>query len=447
MGFLKFLTLSIIFIFFSLPLKSEGIIINGANDIPIKIPAEASTGLDDIIVLSHMDNVSIVYERKFSGVFEWLEYSNLGGGYAQKVEDLENSANVYTLKKPEGNRGYIIRDGNETYSFWLVDYSDYPLNFENISPNIEESNCESTILNFSGKAAPIEYYTINGKKEILSRDLNLKYTSLIWDETGKIFKVESCNKSLTSIDQNIILTPAVLCNTAFTLEGDRFLSKWGEGKTITSDSYHAIAVAAQTLFNSQDRNEEASNQIGSGGSSGQSAPFTVEFQSFVTDALIHFEWQFSIDPDFENIINRFYTQDLDYTFTEEGNFYVRFIGSNADGSCHSIGDPYEVSIGSSELLVPNAFSPNGDGINDIWKVAYRSLIEFKCSIFDRYGHEIFYFDDPDNGWDGKNGTKFVKPGVYYYIIEAKGSDGRLYKKSGDINIINSKQYSGGSYID
>ena len=73
-------------------------------------------------------------------------------------------------------------------------------------------------------------------------------------------------------------------------------------------------------------------------------------------------------------------------------------------------------------------------------MAYRSLIEFRCSIFDRYGAEIISFDDPSQGWDGKRGGKVVKPGVYFYVIEAVGSDGKKYKKSGDINIIGSKRY-------
>lgn len=57
----------------------------------------------------------------------------------------------------------------------------------------------------------------------------------------------------------------------------------------------------------------------------------------------------------------------------------------------------------------------------------------------RYGHQLFHFNDPSKGWDGKYKGKLVKSGVYYYVIQARGADGRKYKKSGDINIINYKQ--------
>lgn len=48
------------------------------------------------------------------------------------------------------------------------------------------------------------------------------------------------------------------------------------------------------------------------------------------------------------------------------------------------------------------------------------------------------FSDPSGGWDGKYKGKFVPAGVYYYVIKAKGADGRSYDLSGDINIVDYK---------
>ena len=160
----------------------------------------------------------------------------------------------------------------------------------------------------------------------------------------------------------------------------------------------------------------------------------------MTDAVIHDEWQIASDPDFEYIIYRFNERDLNYTFNDEGQYYVRFVGSNDDGSCEAFGDTYEIGIGASELRIPNAFSPDGDGVNDIWKVGYRSLIEFRCWIFDRNGNQLYYFDRPEDGWDGKYKGKIVGPGVYFYVIEATGADGRKYKQGGDINIIRYRKF-------
>ncbi|MDE5674881.1 MAG: gliding motility-associated C-terminal domain-containing protein, partial [Muribaculaceae bacterium] len=122
--------------------------------------------------------------------------------------------------------------------------------------------------------------------------------------------------------------------------------------------------------------------------------------------------------------------------------YVRCIVSNEDGSCEHYGDIYKIDIGNSELNIPNVFSPDGDGINDEWKVSYRSLFDFKCWIFDRQGHQVFYTEDPSIGWDGRRGNNPVRSGVYYYIITATGSDGKRYKKCGDINVLLSKSING-----
>lgn len=211
---------------------------------------------------------------------------------------------------------------------------------------------------------------------------------------------------------------------------------------MSSQYYSPNAVGVNTSAvqtNSGQDSENDSNQIktdieGLGGS----APVDVSFKAFVTDAVVHYEWQMALDEEFENLIYRIYEQDFDYTFTEEGTTYIRFVGSNSDGSCEAYGETYLVTVGSSLLKVPNAFSPGDDGINDIWKVSYRSLIEFECWIFDRQGHEIFHFEDPSLGWDGKYKGKQVKPGVYFYVIQAKGADGVKYKKSGDINILRYK---------
>ena len=111
---------------------------------------------------------------------------------------------------------------------------------------------------------------------------------------------------------------------------------------------------------------------------GGSAPAVIVFTAYVTEAVIHDEWQMSADPEFQTIDYRWNEREVEYSFEDEGTYYVRYIGSNADGSCEVYGDTYTVSIGASELRIPNAFTPNGDGVNDVWKVAYRSLLDFKC---------------------------------------------------------------------
>ena len=57
-----------------------------------------------------------------------------------------------------------------------------------------------------------------------------------------------------------------------------------------------------------------------------------------------------------------------------------------------------VSIYESKLEFPNAFSPNGDGINDIFKAkdGYKSITEFHATVFNRWGQKLYTWDNPNN---------------------------------------------------
>ncbi len=100
----------------------------------------------------------------------------------------------------------------------------------------------------------------------------------------------------------------------------------------------------------------------------------------------------------------------------------------------------------SNYVLPNVFSPNGDGINDIYLPLRTSYVErVDMKIFNRWGLQVFETEDPDINWDGKiNGSdKLVAPGVYYYIcdvyeyrlsgIELYTLTGFIYVYSGEDN--------------
>ena len=91
----------------------------------------------------------------------------------------------------------------------------------------------------------------------------------------------------------------------------------------------------------------------------------------------------------------------------------------------------------SSLLMPNAFSPNGDGINDIYqpKEGYQNISEFHAYIFNRWGQKLFEWSNPAEGWDGTYKGKPVKEGVYFCLVKAKGSDGKIYNIKTDVNLL------------
>lgn len=87
------------------------------------------------------------------------------------------------------------------------------------------------------------------------------------------------------------------------------------------------------------------------------------------------------------------------------------------------------------ITIPNVFTPNGDSVNDVFKVSAYNIAEFRCTIFDRWGLQMFYWDDISKGWDGKVNGKEVPDGNYFYIIYAKDILDKEIKKQGTFLLV------------
>jgi len=77
-------------------------------------------------------------------------------------------------------------------------------------------------------------------------------------------------------------------------------------------------------------------------------------------------------------------------------------------------------IVSPKITVPNAFTPNNDGVNDLWDV--RGLVAYQnavIDVFDRYGGKVFHSIGYGSSWDGTYNGKAIPPGTYYYVIDLK----------------------------
>lgn len=406
---------------------------------------EKSTGLDKVYVVYDVSGVSATYVAMSNAPVKWYRYSSLGGGYAEEITTIEHSGMITTLPDVEGDMGYIIEEGTDRYYFWVVNYIDHRLWLRGIEPSADQ-DCSSTSLTLTMEGSPIHFYTINGMMKTLSQGVELAYDTQEWDEESGSFVTTPVTKTLDQVTETLHITPPVYAATQFSISGDKFLKQWNWLQQAESEMFQPFAVEARTTANQaaiSDDPDYRSNIIGGIGEGlGGSAPADITFSAECTEGVIHHEWQFAYDDNFEDIEYRFNEQDVNYVFREQGTMYVRYVGSNASGECEAYGDTYTINIGDSELKCPNAFSPGASpGVNDEWKVSFRSIIEFECWIFNRHGEEIFHFTDPLLGWDGKRHGKLVKPGVYFYVIDAKGADGKHYKLSGDINIIN---YRGGS---
>jgi gliding motility-associated-like protein len=102
------------------------------------------------------------------------------------------------------------------------------------------------------------------------------------------------------------------------------------------------------------------------------------------------------------------------------------------GTCDTIKPPVIVS----SLSVPNIFTPNSDGVNDVFKVQGSNIQTLTCSIYDRWGGKVWELKNPLENWDGRNPTGMpCNEGVYYYVLDAKGEDGKAYHKTGFVQLM------------
>lgn len=89
----------------------------------------------------------------------------------------------------------------------------------------------------------------------------------------------------------------------------------------------------------------------------------------------------------------------------------------------------------SKVAFPNAFSPNGDGTNDIFNFKSRYIRSATMKIFNRWGELIYQTDDMEKGWDGTVDGKYAPPGVYIHHTTLTDDMGITFVKSGEVVLI------------
>ena len=93
-------------------------------------------------------------------------------------------------------------------------------------------------------------------------------------------------------------------------------------------------------------------------------------------------------------------------------------------------------IETEDFFIPTAFTPNGDGLNDLFKVQANFVPStFEMSIFNRKGELMFLSQDMGIGWDGQLHGQTLPSGVYVCIIKYTDSQGNIQKKQGQVTLL------------
>lgn len=247
----------------------------------------------------------------------------------------------------------------------------------------------------------------------------------------------NCNDSAGSIlglavPQGLNLTTMVWINstgdTVSTVNVELTAAAPGSYTLHVSDQYGCANTAGPFVVGSTSNVQSAFTADPLTGDS----PLSVNFTNQSTNA-VNYIWYFGND-DSSTVI------DPTYLITSTGgNYQVCLVAFNSfsctDTSCVTV----EITETSS-FIVPNVFTPNGDGVNDVFIIKGVALETLEAEIYNRWGEKIFEWHGANGGWDGRMATgAMASDGTYYFIVKAKGKDDIEYFEKGSFTLIRDKK--------
>lgn len=164
----------------------------------------------------------------------------------------------------------------------------------------------------------------------------------------------------------------------------------------------------------------------------------INFESTGSDSPSVFLWDFG-DP--SSLLNTSSAASPSHVYSEEGAYTVTLIGSDALGCTDTVTKVNHVRIGietlpvECEFFLPSAFTPNGDGENDVFRV--RGAIpqgEFFMAIYNQWGEPLYSSEEATSGWDGTRRGQQVHSGTYVYLVEVETPEG-IKQMTGYVTLI------------
>lgn len=220
-------------------------------------------------------------------------------------------------------------------------------------------------------------------------------------------------------------------------------NSWSTGDTGTS--IQVIATATITLNNPNACNPATKNlSFGStvagfdADTLSGDAPLTVNFANTSQANAINLSWNFGDSTSVNDSLTP------THIYTIPGTYTVILTAKNGTGCSDTAVRIITVTqpviaidtLPANHFEIPNVFTPNGDGVNDLFSIVSNSVETFSGLIFDRWGNKVHEWSNINEGWNGRTPSgKQVTAGVFFYVLNVTFKDGSSITPSGTITLI------------
>ncbi len=291
------------------------------------------------------------------------------------------------------------------------------------------SGCDSMVrLNVSNYPQPVNtVYMYDGCGEVTFRGVHYQSHHLIIDTFRNTMGCDSAyhHHSIRVLPIHTDTLQVAICEgdsfeffdkiyTATTVVSETLINQWGCDSTITLDLNVHLTPYLQV----------SADLWGDKGYHCVGDTMTIVVEGAST------YWLYSFNGNrLEGLENQFHTR----AFLEINNYTL--VGSTEYGCTDSINFVVNAQH-CCDVFMPNAFSPNGDGLNDaVGPMGYTSLQNHSFSIYNRLGQLVFKSNKMNDNWDGTFKGQPCEIGVYYYILNGTCSSGAEIVKKGEITLV------------
>ena len=158
-------------------------------------------------------------------------------------------------------------------------------------------------------------------------------------------------------------------------------------------------------------------------------PLPVSFNNTSSGGFSGFNWTFGNGQSSTNT-------NANTTYSSPGTYTVLLVGIAPNPACNDTATTTITVIEQDSINIPNIFTPNGDGINDVFFIKSKGYTDLYVEIYNRWGERLAIMQGVDSSWDGTapNGEK-VPDATYFYLLTATKASGEKINKQGYLTLI------------